>query len=82
MLRNVLEECSPPRPQPPCLWRSQKTGSDFTWPSGLAVSIDGWKLYLSVTDHDKPGLYVYDISEIGELSNRKLLLDASLMFKV
>lgn len=56
--------------------------SDFVWPNGLAFSEDFTKLYLALSDPDEPGWYVYDVSDDGGLTNRRLFLDAKPMREV
>ncbi|CAM9264933.1 unnamed protein product [Laminaria digitata] len=49
---------------------------EFVWPNGLAFSPDFSKLYLAVSNPENPAWYVYDVNEEGDLSNRRLFVDA------
>ncbi|MEG3090603.1 SMP-30/gluconolactonase/LRE family protein [Sphingomonas sp. PB1R3] len=52
---------------------------ELTKPNGIAMSPDERKLYVSVSDEAAPRIMVYDVDTHGQVSGRRVLLDARAM---
>lgn len=54
---------------------------DLSYPNGIALSPDEKKLYVAISDPDRPVIVSFDLSANGTLSNEKTFFDATPMLK-
>ncbi|MDB6129104.1 MAG: SMP-30/Gluconolaconase/LRE-like region-containing protein, partial [Verrucomicrobiales bacterium] len=69
------------------VYRIKKTGElelltkEVTFPNGIAFSPDEKKLYVAVSDADKPVVMIYDVQADGTIQNGRVFFDAKPLVK-